>query len=68
MGKFILRRLALSLVTLFILIVIVFLLTGVFPSDPARTIAGPFAPRRSTSRSGTASGSTTPRSHNSEGC
>ena len=43
MGKFILRRLALSLVTLFILIVIVFLLTGVFPSDPARTIAGPFA-------------------------
>ena len=43
MGRFILRRLALSLLTLFILIVIVFLLTGVFPSDPARTIAGPFA-------------------------
>ena len=43
MGRFILRRLALSLVTLFILLVIVFLLTGVFPSDPARTIAGPFA-------------------------
>ena len=43
MGKFILRRVALSLLTLFILIVIVFLLTGVFPSDPARTIAGPFA-------------------------
>lgn len=43
MGRFILRRVALSLVTLLILIVIVFLLTGVFPSDPARTIAGPFA-------------------------
>jgi len=43
MRKFILRRLALSLVTLFILVVIVFMLTNVFPGDPARTIAGPFA-------------------------
>ncbi len=43
MARFILRRLALSVVTLFILIVIVFLLTSVFPSDPARVIAGPFA-------------------------
>ena len=43
MGRFILRRVVLSLVTLLILIVIVFLLTGVFPGDPARTIAGPFA-------------------------
>ncbi len=43
MTRFILRRLVLSVVTLFILIVIVFLLTGVFPSDPARVIAGPFA-------------------------
>ena len=43
MARFILRRLALSLVTLFILIVIVFMLTSVFPNDPARTIAGPFA-------------------------
>jgi peptide/nickel transport system permease protein len=43
MGKFIVRRLALSLVTLFILLIIVFMLTSVFPGDPARTIAGPFA-------------------------
>lgn len=43
MTRFILRRLALSLLTLFILILIVFMLTSVFPSDPARTIAGPFA-------------------------
>lgn len=43
MARFIVRRLALSLVTLFILIIIVFMLTSVFPGDPARTIAGPFA-------------------------
>lgn len=31
------------MLTLLILLVIVFMLTSVFPSDPARTIAGPFA-------------------------
>lgn len=43
MARFIARRIGLSLVTLLILLVIVFMLTSVFPSDPARTIAGPFA-------------------------
>lgn len=39
------RRLALSLVTLVLLILIIFLLTRVFPSEPARQLAGPFAPQ-----------------------
>lgn len=40
---FVLRRLALSIVTLFLIILIVFSLTRVFPSDPAQQLAGPFA-------------------------
>jgi peptide/nickel transport system permease protein len=43
MTRFILRRLALSIVTLFILLVIIFSITNVFPGDPARAIAGPLA-------------------------
>lgn len=43
MLRYLLRRIALSVVTLFVLLVVVFLLTSVFPSDPARVIAGPFA-------------------------
>ena len=43
MVRFILRRLVLSIFTLLILIGIVFLLTRVFPSEPARQLAGPFA-------------------------
>lgn len=43
MTRFILRRLALSLVTLFILVVIVFSITNVFPGDAARAIAGQLA-------------------------
>jgi peptide/nickel transport system permease protein len=45
MTRFVIRRVSLSLLTLFLLIVIVFLLTRVFPSDPARQLAGPFAPQ-----------------------
>ncbi|MGI9614149.1 MAG: ABC transporter permease [Acidimicrobiales bacterium] len=45
MTRFIIRRVLLSLLTLFLLIVIVFLLTRVFPSDPGRQLAGPFAPQ-----------------------
>ncbi len=45
MARFILRRLALSIVTLFIILFVVFALTRVFPSDPARQLAGPFAPQ-----------------------
>lgn len=43
MLQFIARRLALSLITLFLILVAVFALTRVFPSDPARQLAGPFA-------------------------
>lgn len=45
MVRFILRRLTLSIVTLFIILFVVFALTRVFPSDPARQLAGPFAPQ-----------------------
>lgn len=45
MLRFTLRRVALSLVTLLILIFVLFMLTRVFPSDPARQIAGAFAPQ-----------------------
>ncbi len=45
MTRFIIRRVLLSLLTLFLLIVVVFLLTRVFPSEPARQLAGPFAPQ-----------------------
>jgi len=43
MTRFVLRRLALSVVTLFILLVIIFSITNVFPGDPARSIAGQLA-------------------------
>lgn len=45
MTRYVLRRLLLSVVTLFLLVSVVFLITNVFPSDPGRTIAGPFAPQ-----------------------
>lgn len=45
MVRFITRRLLLSIVTLFIILLVVFLLTRVFPSEPARQLAGPFAPQ-----------------------
>jgi peptide/nickel transport system permease protein len=44
MLRFALRRLALSLVTLFILVFVVFMMTWLTPGDPARRLAGPFAP------------------------
>lgn len=50
MLRFIIRRAMLSLLTLFLLVVIVFLLTRVFPSDPARQLAGPFAPQERVDR------------------
>ncbi len=45
MGRYVLRRLALSVITLFLLVTIVFLIVNVFPADPGRQIAGPFAPQ-----------------------
>jgi peptide/nickel transport system permease protein len=43
MLRFTIRRVALSLVTLLILIFVLFMLTRVFPADPARQLAGAFA-------------------------
>ena len=45
--RFILRRLLLSLVTLWLLATIVFIITNVLPNDVGRTILGPFAPQES---------------------
>ena len=45
MLRFALRRAGLAFITLLILVAIIFLLTRVFPSDPARQLAGPFAPQ-----------------------
>jgi peptide/nickel transport system permease protein len=45
MTRYIVRRVALSLVTLFLLITMVFVIVNVLPDDPGRRIAGPFAPQ-----------------------
>ena len=45
MGRFILRRLLLSLITLWLLATIVFIIVNVLPNDVGRTILGPFAPQ-----------------------
>src|SRR6185312_11800145 len=47
MARFIARRLLLSLVTLWLLITIVFIIANVLPNDIGRTILGPFAPQES---------------------
>ena len=43
MTRFILKRLGLGLITLFVLSVLIFIGTAVLPGDPGRSIAGPFA-------------------------
>jgi peptide/nickel transport system permease protein len=45
--RFILRRVLLSLVTLWLLATIVFIIANVLPNDVGRTILGPFAPQAS---------------------
>ena len=45
MKRYAIRRIGLSLITLFLLVTIVFLIVNVFPDDPGRRIAGPFAPQ-----------------------
>jgi peptide/nickel transport system permease protein len=45
MTRFIARRLLLSLITLWLLATIVFVIANVLPSDVGRTILGPFAPQ-----------------------
>jgi ABC-type dipeptide/oligopeptide/nickel transport system permease component len=42
--RFFLRRVFLSLITLWLLATIVFVIVSVLPSDVGRTILGPFAP------------------------
>jgi len=43
MVRFILKRLGLALITLWLLTVIVFFLGQVLPSDPGRSVLGPLA-------------------------
>ncbi len=47
MARFLARRLLLSLVTLWLLATIVFIIANVLPNDVGRTILGPFAPEES---------------------
>jgi peptide/nickel transport system permease protein len=47
MARFIARRLLLSLITLWLLATIVFVIANVLPTDVGRTILGPFAPQES---------------------
>jgi peptide/nickel transport system permease protein len=47
MTKFIIRRVALSLITLWLIATIVFVIANVLPNDVGRTILGPFAPQES---------------------
>ena len=47
MARFITRRLLLSIVTLWLLATIVFVIANVLPTDVGRTILGPFAPQES---------------------
>src|SRR6266566_1018824 len=45
MVRFVARRLLLSLITLWLLATIVFVIANVLPNDVGRTILGPFAPQ-----------------------
>lgn len=47
MARFLVRRLVLSLITLWLLATIVFVIANVLPNDVGRTILGPFAPQES---------------------
>ena len=47
MARFLTRRLLLALVTLWLLVTIVFVISNVLPQDVGRTILGPFAPQES---------------------
>jgi peptide/nickel transport system permease protein len=47
MARFLLRRLLLAIVTLWLLVTIVFFIANVLPADVGRTILGPFAPQES---------------------
>src|SRR6476659_1517453 len=47
MARWLLRRLLLSLITLWLLATLVFIITNILPNDIGRTILGPFAPQES---------------------
>jgi peptide/nickel transport system permease protein len=47
MARFLVRRIFLSLITLWLLATIVFVIANVLPNDVGRTILGPFAPQES---------------------
>jgi peptide/nickel transport system permease protein len=47
MTRWLLRRLVLSLITLWLLATLVFMITNILPNDVGRTILGPFAPQAS---------------------
>jgi peptide/nickel transport system permease protein len=47
MARFLLRRLLLAIVTLWLLVTIVFVIANVLPANVGRTILGPFAPQES---------------------
>jgi len=44
MVRYLLRRLVLGVITLWLLATIVFAITNILPTDVGRTILGPFAP------------------------
>ena len=45
MTRYVVRRLLLAIVTLWLLCTVVFVIVNVLPSDVGRSIAGPFAPQ-----------------------
>ena len=45
MTRYLLRRLALSLVTLWLIVTFVFVIVNVLPNDIGRQLSGPFAPQ-----------------------
>ena len=47
MARYLARRLLLAIVTLWLLVTIVFVISNVLPRDVGRTILGPFAPQES---------------------
>jgi len=47
MSRYLARRLLLSIITLWLLVTIVFVITNMLPADVGRTILGPFAPQAS---------------------
>jgi peptide/nickel transport system permease protein len=58
--RYVLRRIALSIVTLFLLVTIVFVIVNLLPGDIGRQIAGPFAPQETVDQINERLGATDP--------